>query len=85
MAARSEWLGATASNDSSLELAPLCCLAVTAVAQELGSPGQGPGYTLCAAPGAKPSPRASTGSGRSSTPGCHLWSRQVPLPGTGWR
>ena len=30
MAARSEWSGATAGKDSSLELAPLCCLAVTA-------------------------------------------------------
>jgi len=30
MAARPEWFGATASKDSSLELAPLCCLAVTA-------------------------------------------------------
>ena len=30
MAARPEWFGATASKDSSLELAPQCCLAVTA-------------------------------------------------------
>jgi len=30
MAARFEWFGATASKDSSLELAPLCWLAVTA-------------------------------------------------------
>jgi hypothetical protein len=30
MAARCEWFGATASKDSSLELAPRCCLAVTA-------------------------------------------------------
>ena len=30
MAARLEWFGATASKDSSLELAPQCCLAVTA-------------------------------------------------------
>jgi len=30
MAARSEWFGATAGKDSSLELAPQCCLAVTA-------------------------------------------------------
>jgi len=30
MAARSEWVDATASKDSSLELAGLCCLAVTA-------------------------------------------------------
>jgi len=41
MAARSEWFGATASKDSSLELAPLCCLAVTAAQNDShGAGGQ---------------------------------------------
>jgi len=35
MAPRSQWFGATASKDSSLELATLCCLAVTAAGQKL--------------------------------------------------
>jgi len=38
MAARSEWFGATASKDSSLELALRCCLAVTAAQNDSPMP-----------------------------------------------
>jgi len=43
MAARSECFGATASKDSSLELAPQCCPAVTAAAHELVAAGPATG------------------------------------------
>jgi len=74
MAAGSEWFGAMASTDSSLELALQRCLAVTAAAHELEwPPGQAPGYTLRAPPGAEPfgaGPEASAAQYPAATPGC---------------
>ena len=69
MAARSEWLGATAGKDSSLELASQCCVAVTGAAWELERPpGHGPGYTLRARAVRNPHPGAGPGVGGAQHP-----------------